>query len=288
MSYVEVADIAENASASEHDAEEKPAEDEYTLFGMDLKPLLPSALGVSTLASGVCMINIQVPLICEAFSLAKAPLTAFFCVLYGATLGWMLYSANTDPGQISPEVDVEKGPPRRAHHSWQYERPIRRYDHFCKWLKNVIGLANHREFFLMILSLVAIAVLSMIIDLFLAIILIAERGIIRTEILLAIHLLYSAALFTTVGPIAQIHVGLISRNELAYEWKQKHFYVANKTSKGDNVPVEELDDEEYNDLFDRGQFLYDASKNPYDRGCCKNWIAFFCQPRWGSAAEGEF
>ncbi|CAE7257996.1 cdc48 [Symbiodinium natans] len=39
-------------------------------------------------------------------------------------------------------VDLEQGigpNPRRAHKSWQYGRPIRRYDHYCKWLNNVIG-----------------------------------------------------------------------------------------------------------------------------------------------------
>ena len=38
---------------------------------------------------------------------------------------------------------------------------------------------------------------------------------------------------------------------MAQEWKKKEHYVANNTSIGDNVPVEDLEDDEYNELFDR-------------------------------------
>ena len=116
---------------------------------------------------------------------------------------------------LSPaQVDIEEGLPKRAHQSRQYPRPIRRYDHYCKWLQNVpgwcfhllftffgflaafgngliqatktfgrlepcssqvIGLLNHREFALMLIGLVLIGILGVVIDLWLAV-LIGEKG----------------------------------------------------------------------------------------------------------------
>ena len=69
------------------------------------------------------------------------------------------------------------------------------------------------------------------------------------------------------GPIFKIHFGLISRNEMAQEWKKNEHYVANNTRIGDNVPVEDLEDDEYNELFDRDAFVYDRTRNPFDNGC---------------------
>eukprot|EP00435_Cladocopium_sp_Y103_P001790 s7034_g1.t1 len=41
---------------------------------------------------------------------------------------------------------------------------------------------------------------------------------------------------------------------MAQEWKKNEHYVANNTTIGDNIPVEELDDDEYNEIFDRDAF----------------------------------
>merc|ERR1712070_1174505 len=46
--------------------------------------------------------------------------------------------------------------PRRAHKTWLYEIPIRRYSHYCRWLCNCVGLMNHREYILMCTGVVAI------------------------------------------------------------------------------------------------------------------------------------
>jgi len=64
--------------------------------------------------------------------------------------------------------------------------------------------------------------------------------------------------------------------------------VANNTSIGDNVPVEDLEDDEYNELFDQDAFVYDRARNPFDNGCFTNCLKFWCQPRWTSDAKGEF
>ena len=67
----------------------------------------------------------------------------------------------------------------------------------------------------------------------------------------------AVALLAIDGPIFKIHFGLILRNEMAQEWKKNEHYVANNTRIGDNVPVEDLEDDEYNELFDRDAFVYD-------------------------------
>ena len=158
----------------------------------------------------------------------------------------MGYCAFADPGQVKQTrkmkigavggMDIEEGIPWRAHKSWQYSHPIRRYDHYCKWVKNVIGLLtgdlwhfspNHREFVIMVAGLLLIGVLGIMVDIWLAI-LIAEKSFFKFEIVVALHLGYSVALLAIDGPIFKIHFGLISRNEMAQEWKNEH-YVANNT-----------------------------------------------------------
>jgi len=278
------------------DAEDKAGNQDlsWTFLGVNFKPLLPLALALSTVAGAICMLLFQIPLLSRATSTNEVALSAAFCVLYGITLGFMTWCSFADPGQVRKTrnldrnaMDIEEGMPRRAHRSWQYPRPIRRYDHYCKWLNNVIGLLNHREFVLMLFGLLLIGVLGLVIDLWLAI-LIAQKGFMESEIIVALHLAYSVALLAIDWPICRIHLGLVSRNELAQEWKKNENYVANNTTLGDNIPVEELDDEEYNELFDKEAFVYDKTRNPFDHGCPTNCFNFWCKPRWSSDAKGEF
>ena len=278
-------------------AEDKGPSQDYTYCGVDLKPVLPVALAVSTVLGGLCMLLVQIPMLSRFTALSQVWLSAPFAVVYGIVLGCMAYCAFADPGQVKKTrnmkigavggMDIEEGMPRRAHKSWQYSRPIRRYDHYCKWLQNVIGLLNHREFVIMVGGLLLIGVLGIMVDIWLAI-LIAEKGFFESEIVVALHLGYSVALLAIDGPIFKIHFGLISRNEMAQEWKKNEHYVANNTSIGDNVPVEDLEDDEYNELFDRDAFVYDRTRNPFDNGCFTNCLNFWCQPRWTSDAKGEF
>lgn len=163
--------------------------------------------------------------------------------------------------------------------------PIRRYDHYCRWLTNVIALLNHREFFAMLIGLVTIGALGIAVDVLLAISLV-HKGFWVDEVLIVLHLGYSVALCVLASPILRIHMGLISRNELAAEWKRNEFYIAKKCKRGEQVPVNELSDEEFNDLFD--YFVYDKTKNGFDRGCLKNCYGFWCIPRWHQDQLGEF
>ena len=278
-------------------AEDKGPSQDYTYCGVDLKPVLPVALAVSTVLGGLCMLLVQIPMLSRFTGLSQVWLSAPFAVVCGIVLGCMAYCAFADPGQVKKTrnakigavggMDIEEGVPRRAHKSWQYSRPIRRYDHYCKWLQNVIGLLNHREFVIMVGGLLLIGVLGIMVDIWLPI-LIAEKGFFQFEIIVALHLGYSVALLAIDWPIFKIHFGLISRNEMAQEWKKKEHYVANNTSIGDNVPVEDLEDDEYNELFDQDAFVYDRARNPFDNGCFTNCLNLWCQPRWTSDAKGEF
>eukprot|EP00438_Fugacium_kawagutii_P014175 Skav207941 [mRNA] locus=scaffold108:220712:221515:+ [translate_table: standard] len=168
--------------------EEKGASEEYTLCGVDLKPVLPLALAMSTVLGGICVLLFQVPLLARLTFISETVLYAGFGTLYVVTVLCMTYCYFADPGQvrktrrmkIGEHSDVEQGLPQRAHKSWQYDRPIRRYDHYCKWLQNVIGLLNHREFVVMVGGLVVIAVLGMVVDVWLGV-LIGEKGMIKSD-----------------------------------------------------------------------------------------------------------
>ncbi|CAJ1372344.1 unnamed protein product [Effrenium voratum] len=275
-------------------AEDKGPSLDYTFWGIDLKPILPVALALSTVVGAICMMLVQIPILSRFTFMSQAALSAAFSVLYGITLGCMTYCTFADPGQVKKTrnlkpagVDIEEGMPRRAHKSWQYPRPIRRYDHYCKWLQNVIGLLNHREFVTMLIGLTSIGLLGIVIDLWLAV-LIAEKGFMDSEIVVVLHLAYSIALLFIEWPICRIHVGLVSRNETAQEWKKNENYVANNTSLGDKVPVEELDDDEYNELFDKDAFVYDRTRNPFDKGAASNCFNFWCMPRWPADEKGDW
>merc|ERR1719263_597803 len=138
--------------------------------------------------------------------------------------------------------------PKRAHKTWLYRGPVRRYDHYCRWVTNCIGLLNHREFFIMVCGLVVIAVLGTAIDL-VALIAVFSRANWLARIAVLLHLFYSVVLMALAGPILRIHVGLVLRNELANEWKRNDFYVV-MGKHGGLISVNELSDDEFNARFD--------------------------------------
>ena len=130
----------------ESGSEDKGPSQDYTFFGIDFKPVLPACLAVSTVIGGLCMLLVQIPMLSRfTTTLSQVWLSAPFVVIYGIVLGCMAYCAYADPGQVKKTrkmkidavggMDIEEGIPRRAHKSWQYSRPIRRYDHYCKWVR---------------------------------------------------------------------------------------------------------------------------------------------------------
>jgi len=268
----------------------RPPKPEHLLCGwMDTRPLLPISLAVSTVIGMMVMMLLQLPLVSRLFDTSLVGLSCVSLAVYGITLGCMTYTAFTDPGQMRKDANSAAGGevpmPMRAYKSWQYKRPVRRFDHYCRWLNNCIGLLNHREFFAMLVGLLAIAVFGITVDVMLAISMI-NRGFWSVELLIVLHLAYSVALLCLAGPIVRIHVGLVSRNELAAEWKRNDFYVAKSLKHGEFVPVHDLSDDEFNLLFD--SLVYDQKRNAYDRGGLKNCFTFWCIPRWLPDQLGEF
>eukprot|EP00434_Breviolum_minutum_P011894 symbB.v1.2.010495.t1/scaffold647.1/size176639/3 len=161
---------AEIESESSDSQEEQGRNGDWIYFGWDFTPILPYVLSCSTVLGGTGMLFIQVPLLATNTFIPQVWIMATFATLYAITFWCMSYAAFVDPGQVTGDgdsVDIEKGMPLRAHKSWQYPQPVRRYDHFCRWINNTIGLHNHREFVIMVGTLLLIAFLGMGIDLFL-------------------------------------------------------------------------------------------------------------------------
>lgn len=257
--------------------------------GFDSRPVLPATLAITTVLGGLCVALLQWPLLAELLGwddVIKYIVGSTLALLYCVTLGCMMYCALCDPGQIGKEQDEKQLPlPKRTHKTWQFGRPVRRYDHYCRWLTNCIGLLNHREFLAMLVGLVSIAVYGMLVDVFLAYLLIqTDRHLQLVGVVL--HFGYSFILLALAGPIFRIHAGLVSRNELASEWKRNEFYVATRCTRGVNVAANELSDDEFNDLFDH--FVYDDRRNSFDKGCARNCLSFWCASRWRAKDSGEF
>jgi len=291
--------VEEECDPEECGDENRPPRDDNTVCGVDKRPLLPVILVISTVVGALCMMMLQFPLLEEQLPTNHGLRTLFY-VLYGITLLTMAYTALCDPGQLSREEHIqglglktsktdvpEDLPlPKRSHKMWLYALPIRRYDHYCRWLTNGIGLLNHREFIIMMVGLTSIAVLGTLIDLFLIISEIHRGTTWATELLLFMHLGYSIAIGTFVWPLLQLHYGFISRNELANEWKRNDFYIIHSTRSGKQVSVTELSDDEFNDRFD--SFQYDQTRNHFDKGMATNCWNFWCMPRWKKGQLGEF
>jgi len=240
---------------------------------------LPVVLFSSLLLGAAAMLTVQRRAVEKFYGQDIANyFTIFFGVLYMVTFVTMAFCCLSDPGQLDPEDGKEA--PRRSHKSWQYERPLMRFDHYCRWVTNGIALRNHREFLVMLIGLQLIWVLGFLVDI----------GILAsswyTSRLFGLgvvvpHLIYTMTFGYFVLPIFRLHMGFVSRNELANEWKNDLFYVVHSPEHfGDQpFPVKEIEDAEiFNDLFDK--FQYDRTRNPWDKGCPTNCFYFWCNPRW--------
>merc|ERR1712060_387759 len=103
---------------------------------------------------------------------------------------------------------------------------------------------------------------------------------------LLLHLAYSIAMSLKVGAILKIHIGLISRNELAYEWTHEANYVVTSARTGRDEPVIDLSDDEREAR--QNSFRYDNRRNLFDKGTKSNCWVFWCTPRCDDAESGAF
>lgn len=257
------------------------------------------------------MIIVQIPLLKTLVGIGNG-LPIILYSTYVIAMVCMAYAALCDPGQLEREhqqnvySSVEGGEsrskktdehetdvatlPRRAHKTWLYRLPIRRYDHFCRWLRNCIGLLNHREFIIMCMSLVTISILGSVLDILLLYYLLRTPRVHTYQwvwfFLTIVHFMYSVALLVLAAPILRLHVGFISRNELAAEWKRNIFYVVEGPRPDEFIPVNDLGDDEFNAQFD--SFIYDPTRNSFDQGCIMNCWLFWCSPRCSPSQMGDF
>jgi hypothetical protein len=204
----------------------------------------------------------------------------------------MFYCINADSQtkrKRGSQAEEENIPPR-AHKTWLYDRPIRRFDHHCRWLLNSIALNNHRSFIVMLLGLTMIGVFSWFVDIWVFVT--AFKDNLWSEIPLklsavALHFVYATAVLYLVIPILEIHATLISRSELAKDVTKDTYRVLRREGRED-VQAHMLDADTYNQAVDEDrQFEYSAKLNPYDKGMVTNCSNFWCKSR-SDEEKGDF
>ena len=183
----------EECDADECGDERKPPADSVDCFGNDKRPYLPLMLFGTTLIGALHMLMIQFPLIRDELSWGYS-IRAFFLCIYVMTLSCLVYCVLWDPGKLpvkEMEVFVQTHAsgelPRRCHKMWLFKQPIRRYDHYCRWLTNAVGLLNHREFVLMLAGLLTIGLGGCLVD-FILVVWTSSEGRHFTGFLLIMHL----------------------------------------------------------------------------------------------------
>mmetsp|Transcript_15920 Transcript_15920/g.41145 ORF Transcript_15920/g.41145 Transcript_15920/m.41145 type:complete len:378 (-) Transcript_15920:108-1241(-) len=279
---------------SAYQPQDEPVESPYKpaeIFGMDARPFFPALLMLSLLWS-MCMIRLQSSVEEELFGAAWKSNWLFFLV-YAGTIGCMAFTALSNPGMMDKDMyrrwaAGEVQLPKRAHKHWLYKRPILRFHQYCRWITNAIGLANHRQYIMMLVGLVTISVMDVLID-FVLVLGHLFSGAIFSELVLILHLVYSGYFAWYTVPLLRQHAGFVARNELTQEYKRDDFYIVYDEETGEAIWVNELDADEYNEGLDNNKFVYDCERNPWDKGWAHNCWVFWCMPRSsGPGALGEF
>lgn len=282
LNFMEGAEVQEEED--EAASPTSPSEAPSIVPRTDLDPrMLPVGLVVSLILSATCWLCIQCPLVSARgmgpVYLLRCGVVAHFLLAFGL----MAFTGAVDPGMVPEELPDR--PIERSYKSSQFPRRIRRYDHYCRWLLNGIGLHNHREFFMLLMVFTVMVAGGSIVDVWL---LAAFRSLEHwaTASLLAAHLVYLAIFGYNLIPVVRLHVTFVSRNELANEWKEDENYVVDDLETGTSVWVGDLDTDEFNAKFD--SFRYDPTRNRWDKGCPTNCFLFWFVPRWDKDQTGEF
>jgi hypothetical protein len=277
----------------------KKVHDVPMLFGMDQRPFFPAVL-ITSLVWSMLMTRTQGEVVERVFG-PSIHWNAMFLLLYATTIFTMVFVSLCDPGLMSEELfkrtqaeEVpEKHYPQRAFKHWLYRRPVLRFHQYCRWVTNSIGLRNHREYMVMLAGFATIGTLDTIVD---ALHLILRLGALFTEsffenlvtdIMIVLHLAYSAYFAWYCIPLLRMHVGFVCRNELTKEWQNDLYQVV--VIDGETVSANDLDPETYNWYFDKDAFQYDSKINPWDKADWKlNCWTFWCTPRYTPGQLGEF
>lgn len=183
----------EECDADECGDERKPPADSVDCFGNDKRPYLPLMLFGSTLIGALHMLIVQFPIIKEELVWGYQIRATFLCI-YVLTLGCLVYCVLCDPGKLPVQeqelflqTHASGELPRRCHKMWLFKQPIRRYDHYCRWLTNAVGLLNHREFIIMLAGLLTIGLGGCLVD-FVLVVWTSSEGRHFTGFLLVMHL----------------------------------------------------------------------------------------------------
>jgi len=138
----------------------------------------------------------------------------------------------------------------------------------------------------MVAGIVTIAVAGLIIDVVVLVSVLWRGSHWTSTIVPLMHLLYSAGVSILAAPILRLHIGFVSRNELADEWKRNTFNVVRSKRTSMLMAVDDLSDDEFNERFE--SFEYDPERNEFDKGVVRNCLLFWCTRRWRPDQMGEF
>lgn len=260
--------------------------------GIDKRPWLPVVLVLSTVLFFAFFAWEPLWIFAGGFNKTYVTLLVLTSLVTFWTLAMMWYSAVSDPGQIEPcqllDIDDEENLPPRAHKSWQYPRPVLRYDHYCRWTHNTIGLRNHRAFILMLMGLVAIALSGLCVDIGILIDVGQQCNsegfdfnLLKRALFASSHMACCIYLLKILRPMALCHFRLITRNELNYEDVNNFHAVVPHSSMGENVPPSDLEENGLGHEYEPDTLVYYAPRNPYDKGIWHNCFSFWCTPRDG-------
>lgn len=239
--------------------------DHPTICGMDKRPFFPVALFA---------------LLIWTLFMTTLHKSWFLGLLHGATLCAAFSTSLSNPGLANDDMEM----PRRAGEHGFYARPVLRLHQYCRWVRNCIGLHNHRSYMVMLAGFVASAASSALVDLLL--IVTCGREAWATCILLA-HAVCSTGLLWYSAPLLRLHSSFVSRNELAQEWKRDDFWIVRDEETGAAVSTRDLDVDTWNRHYDADEFEYDPSLNRFDNGWWNNCMVFWLTPR-SDGTLGEF